>query len=293
MEEITYLIKNGHIDTKIKNIDLSTLHNGFSLDIYKAYIEQGYSVIRLDHNNILDIIINKNISIEQDGIAIMNICHSILDNCSRLHFINLVNIREDDYDFMYFISKNLRKLLPSLTCLLHEKLHTLTKKEQEVMNEYRHFSLENLLCNDKLLQNVISNHNCGVIAIYPNQMIAKTNTKNSHDIELSWIDKKINNQGNNKIEIRILSYGLIITLPMDNLTDYQLACLEELMDEISLLIKKYQINKTLNTGIISIYGIDIITTGRLDDRNISKFKQYIANMRKRGDHIYGKCKLSN
>ncbi len=286
MEDITYIVKNGQVDTKIKKICFRTDNDNVKPEMY---VEQGYSVFHISYNKRVNIFINKKISREDESLIMRTWSH-ILDSYPILCMIVLVNIRDDDYDFMYFMFRDFDKILPSLACLLHEKLDKLTIQEQQIMNEYRHFSLENLLCNDKLSQNIINNHHCGVMAIYPNQMIAKTNTKNSHDVELDNIDKKVNAQGYNKIEVRILSYGIIITLPMDRLTDYQIDCLDKLMDEISLLIKKYSVNKEMHVGI---NGLDIITVGALDDSHILKVKQYIANIRKECDNIYEKCKLSN
>ncbi len=268
MENVNYLIKDG----QATEIPLSCLINAtLSRDVgsfehpdikylYEKYLDKGCSIIGhipyLQYRNStgrgmdilsLHIMIANKVN-PKDEKVITDIINKEVQNIRQL--AELYNFREHDYDY-FAIGSSTRKILQILPVLFHEKLGTLSLLEQTIMRQYRTFSLEELLYQGRFVNNDISNNNCGVIVIFPDCVIKRTNTKQSHDREIASIMEASHYPDDiSRIEIRIYPYSLYIVLPsIDKLNKYQRKMFYNFVEGVKILAIKYEDKEILSIDV--------------------------------------------
>ncbi len=301
MQGKIYLIKDGFIDIHTLNYSKELLQKakdtqskfGFdtinsdeeqalgitkvdNIQVYNNYLEQGYSIVRtlpywnFDeptvtalHTYYLDITIGNNYT-EHDYRVIKRLLlspmipNNITSTC-------IWNIRDNDYDQSHYFH-NLFDTSKAFSYFSKEKLHQLTVKEAELMHQYRTFSLDQLLFNTNISENIINNHNCGVIVVTPKQTITKTVTKLFHDAEVNAIMKKLTGHEFPELELwEKAQFGIIIGQiffhhfvlwipPIESLNQYQKTYLQEQAQNLSTILT--QGHRQPNDIVIAVFEVD-------------------------------------
>ncbi len=250
MSKVTYLVKGkNEVIIPYESIVYNS-YVGCSLPIVtpkeQEYMNRGYSLIRaVPYGNIgscetakkymLTVLLNEMATLK-DKEVINKVIEKLIINHNIIG-VNCTNLRKNDYDYLYIYAELLKKLPQAISSFLGEKQQALTKQEQIIMKNYRTFSLEQLLYGKKFSNSIISNDGCGVMIIFSDFLVAKTNTKVWHEAELDQIMERHPCNGN-EIIIKIFDSSLCIQLPeYSSMTDYQIKSLYKIASHLIKLAK--------------------------------------------------------
>lgn len=249
--------------------------------LYKKYLEQGYSVIRLtemfqvskdsykrSNQQKLTCMLPVNIKKEDKK----NICSvfSKEENNGTKKETYLKNFHIDelgvDYDYYPYWTCDRTNWIDSsliLDYFVREKTNELTNEEKIMFDKYRKFNLEEILTTDFKAIYPINHTDAGVIQISQDRTIASTLKKQLHGDEFSAISKVLHPKlktdfsdlaqvvkSTSDILIQVSIGELLLWLPVE-MNDYQREQLQNLMDEVRIIDRK---NISSGKNVINIIG---------------------------------------
>ncbi len=225
--------------------------NTSTLEIYKQYIDAGYSVIR--YTKIFDVDYEgatASLSTKCDCVVALNITEKDASNIQGIfetlepkkafdkgYIYNIHKNMFDEIDYDYYDPSQNRGILSSeiLPYFLKEKTGSLTEEDKEVVNSYRNFNLEKLLTEDIPKEYKLNNDNAGMIVIAADNMYVSTCKKMQQKSEINMILGHINpdiDQNSTIMEFTENSRNIIIQV-----------CKSELIIWIPKYIKSYQVDQ--------------------------------------------------
>lgn len=176
------------------------------LKVYKQFLEDDYTVIRVDNNFYVDVDDNNKITnityadkkintfvplnVDQKSseliMKIYNLAVKDTDIYNR-YIYNVTNHNgELDYDYLSYSQLNSNYSMSDyLDVLLREKTNSLTEEEIVMFDEYRNYDLKSILTKN-YLDKKISHLNAGTIVITPNNTQERTSKKMQHGDEICW-----------------------------------------------------------------------------------------------------------
>lgn len=245
------------------------------IDIYRQYIDIGYSVIRyikpfdIDYERATltlvpkcDCVIALNIT-DLDAYNIQGV-FEMLEPKKAFDKGCLYNVSKnifDKLDYDYYDPSENRGIFSSeiLPYFLKEKTGKLSDEEKKVIHKYRDFNLENLLIEDIPKENKLNNDNLGVIIITTENMYFSTCKKRQHRKEIDMIfdylrpdiDMKMSIQDlvdeTRSVVIQVSKGELAITFPK-HLKNYQINQMKNLLEIIRQLNIKTKENIVLSAS---------------------------------------------
>lgn len=275
-------------------------------DIYRKYLDDGYSIIKVANlynvnNTSCDLAdakkvtcmvsynINKNVR--------NNINKTILEIEQEIEKVEkkeiiienfIIGDLGKNYDkYSGPDKRNHTKSVDALDYFLREKTNELTEDEKVMFKKYREFNLEDLLTIDYKSIYPINNSNSGVIIITEDKTVSSTCKKDQHGLEIIDITnvlhpnldtKKMNvNERVNAtsdICVQIFTGDMIINLP-DNMNEYQIDQLNILMDNTRLINDKNIANEKEEILVAGQY------VNNLEEkyRSIDEFNELIISLK--------------
>lgn len=259
-KELFYVIKNSDIVVEKEESE----ENRFANDLNKyASISRRnkailVSFIQNSNSNRLFITVPEEITVESLETVkrlVEKICSTYL--IDDMSFQNLLG---DNRDYRQYSGEG--NLMAQLEVFCKEKLGTLTKEEQEYLNDYRKFDLEALMSKD-MSSNLINNENAGVIVISPTKYSEAVTTEMYHEPEIKKIigDSLTEHEfelfnccgicrKTQSIIIQIFKSNFCLWMPPLNeenkLSDFQMAMLEQINEKIVSVCSKHGVVPTVD-----------------------------------------------